>query len=601
MLTAKKLTRKIVIVSILSMFICNTVYAVLIPFVMNYSVEIMHEFWVKMVVATLSISPIAAICVYLFYRPIERALLILERGKEIPKETMIKARKSFVFIPLFLFFIGAFAYLLGLALNFTTDLLKHNPMETDQLVSRAITAVSWGVLNGIVTARMLNIFLIEAKLRMNIFNLDNQVYGEKRESSKIRLLSSGVIFFIFLTCFAGVIFYNYEKAGFVEKSSEIKSLVQKVKTGETSFGNISAETDKIIDSGRQKQFERFFTVIFIFLALFLIVVTLFYIIVLEVQTHIDNLNSQVRKYFQGEIDLTRRINIISFDDIGEMTAGINYLINLLSSTFSAMKKLTGEVYLSSQITEKTVRDSHNQASELTVLMNEVEASTNTQLNVIRNTVDTFDTMVNRTQTSIRLINSQTQAVESTAQAVKKMVDSFNNMTNSAILSETLFSELAASIEKGKSEVNNSTKSIYEINEVSSKVSEIVKIIEDIADQSNILAMNAAIEASHAGEYGKGFSIVAQEMRGLSESTAQSTGDIEKLVWEMQRKNQAGVLISENLIKIFEELFHGMQDTGRLITEIADSSRQQSQTAKENLKDIDKLINLTNGLKIDGFG
>ena len=122
----------------------------------------------------------------------------------------------------------------------------------------------------------------------------------------------------------------------------------------------------------------------------------------------------------------------------------------------------------------------------------------------------------------------------------------------------------------------------QISASSDNVSEIIRIIADIADQSNILAMNAAIQASHAGETGKGFAVVAREMRNLALSTSQATGNIDGLIRDMKHKNARGLQVSDNLKQIFEELTKGMQNTGQTIGKIADFSREQSEQAAKTL-------------------
>ena len=327
-----------------------------------------------------------------------------------------------------------------------------------------------------------------------------------------------------------------------------------------------------------------------------ITIGLFIVVIYEIQIQAKNIEEQIKSLTQGVMDLRQRLSIVSLDDLGRITAGINKIISHLSDTFTKIKESIQKVYEASNSTREMVTDTQGKIQDMSTLLIDVDDRYQTQYRTVQSTVGRFGELMKTIDTSIRQIADQTQAVEKTSASIRNTIDSLNRMSELSKESEDYSRKLAATIEQGKSEIGNMLEATNQISASSDNVSEIIRIIADIADQSNILAMNAAIQASHAGETGKGFAVVAREMRNLALSTSQATGNIDGLIRDMKHKNARGLQVSDNLKQIFEELTKGMQNTGQTIGKIADFSREQSEQAGKNLEQIDSLLELTVSLK-----
>ena len=135
-------------------------------------------------------------------------------------------------------------------------------------------------------------------------------------------------------------------------------------------------------------------------------------------------------------------------------------------------------------------------------------------------------------------------------------------------------------ENGKDLVKNSATAIHDIESSSENVKDIVAGIREIADQTNVLAMNAAIQSAHAGEYGKGFAVVASEVRKLSEDSSESTGEINREIDAMLQKISHGVSSFDKVRVSLEDILKGTRDTTSLIQNIsAISHDQHAKTSK----------------------
>ena len=165
---------------------------------------------------------------------------------------------------------------------------------------------------------------------------------------------------------------------------------------------------------------------------------------------------------------------------------------------------------------------------------------------------------------VATITQTTQHVLQTNQAAKESGDLAKGGQN--VIQATI-----NGMKKIEEVVRNSSKTILELGESSGQIGEIIQVINDIADQTNLLALNAAIEAARAGEQGRGFAVVADEVRKLAERTTSATNEIEAMVNKIQKDSQNAV----NSIKLGnDEVSRGMGEAtkaGESMTKIVHSS------------------------------
>ncbi len=141
------------------------------------------------------------------------------------------------------------------------------------------------------------------------------------------------------------------------------------------------------------------------------------------------------------------------------------------------------------------------------------------------------------------------------------------------------SKLAESImhnaEKGNRQMEQMIAAVNEINHANQNISKVIKAIDDIAFQTNILALNASVEAARAGNAGKGFAVVADEVRNLAAKSANSAKETGTLIANSIEKAQLGTQIAGETARSLEEIVTGISESNRIITEIARSSEEQT--------------------------
>ncbi|MDD2888170.1 MAG: methyl-accepting chemotaxis protein [Aliarcobacter sp.] len=174
------------------------------------------------------------------------------------------------------------------------------------------------------------------------------------------------------------------------------------------------------------------------------------------------------------------------------------------------------------------------------------------------------------------INSNKAAVslEETSASLEQITSNIRNNTQNIEKMASYSNSVTISANEGEKLANQTTLAMEEINEQVNSINEAITVIDQISFQTNILSLNAAVEAATAGEAGKGFAVVAAEVRNLANRSADAAREIKTIVENARKKADDGKQIANNMIKGYKELNENIQQTINLISNIEISSKEQ---------------------------
>ena len=293
-----------------------------------------------------------------------------------------------------------------------------------------------------------------------------------------------------------------------------------------SADDVRIAADNIIASQKKALLtSSFFAVLAIILA-FIVILSLN----ISVIKPLDVLVARISNLTNGDGDLTKRIDIKSKDEFGELAAHVNSFIENVQIIIKEVKDATNEVASGN--------------NELAATMEELSTTFDSQAKQISDMVLSMDTVRDISNETSQALDTNMDILEGAAVKTQSGADQLNGVQQDmmTIKNETVSLEAV----------------ISELADSSNQIGEILSVINDIANQTNLLALNAAIEAARAGEAGRGFAVVADEVRKLAERTQHATGEIESIIGSLQQKSN---LASVEMTKSVESVQAGVDNIG----------------------------------------
>ena len=287
-----------------------------------------------------------------------------------------------------------------------------------------------------------------------------------------------------------------------------------------------------------------------------------------------------------EGDLRSRIFIGSFDDFGIMMSEMNLLMDTLGGSLSNLKNEIDSVDTSAEELMQLTESSSSDVEQIVTRFKEMSSESNNQAELLVSVNDGV-TKLNADAVKVSdFTRFQFKSEKENEDSMTEMVNNFKSISNLIARAQKLSDELTSESMSGSVEVKKTQKVINGITEMSKRMIEVIKVIESVASQTNLLAMNAAIEAAHAGDAGKGFSVVAGEIRKLSESTQNSTKDISNLINAIAEAMESGTSNMDLTSNAFSRIQKDIEEQSQVVAEI-------SKTVGEQSKDANGILNSTN--------
>ncbi|MBN6186700.1 methyl-accepting chemotaxis protein [Aneurinibacillus sp. BA2021] len=279
-----------------------------------------------------------------------------------------------------------------------------------------------------------------------------------------------------------------------------------------------------------------------------------FFVIRSIVVPLKRINAAAHRISEG--DLTERINVHSDDEFGELSRSFDHMADSLSGLIQEVQQKSEQLAASSEQLTASAEQTSQATEQITSVMQEVAVGSERQVSGMEQSVRTIAGM----STGAQEVANHAQSVNHAALQTKEMAEEGNEALQQAV------SQMQA-IDKTVHELSDIIKGL---GSRSKEIGQIIEVITAISTQTNLLALNAAIEAARAGEHGKGFAVVADEVRKLAEQSAQSAGQIAMLIHTIQQETQAAVQSMDQGTKEVAAGIAVVGAAGELFTRIQDS-------------------------------
>ena len=358
--------------------------------------------------------------------------------------------------------------------------------------------------------------------------------------------------------------------------------------------------DNFISSNKKllNSLSSFFN-LFLTIFVFTIIITIISSILISglITSRLKNILKFLKEISTGNFELNLEDN--SKDEIGFMTNFVNDVKKTLNEMIINIKNTI-------ENNNDLVKNVKINFEELSTTIHEISStmmSMNDKVKFLNNEIENTHTSTNNINDYIKnvvvLINEQSASSNESSSAIEEILANINNIEKSTESKIELTKKISSMAQDGKKSMNEITDEIEDISKSTDLISEMIKIINGIAKQINLLSMNAAIEAAHSGEYGKGFTVVADEIRKLAETTNKNSKEISEALKSIVQKINKTSISTKITNNVIFEISNGIKEVTNEMYETLNGLKEIVIGSKEITDSLQNLNKLTEELKNAG--
>jgi len=332
----------------------------------------------------------------------------------------------------------------------------------------------------------------------------------------------------------------------------------------------------------------------IILAVLAIVITagILFLILSNIVKPIVHVTETLKDISEGEGDLTRTLTINSKDEIGSLAHHFNQTLEKIKGLVLIIKRQAATLF---DIGTELASNMTQTAAAINEITSNIQSIKTRVINQSASVTQTNATMEQVTVNINKLNNhveKQSASVAQSSSAIEEMLANIQSVTTTLIKNAGNVKELMDSSEVGKTGLHDVAKDIQEISHESEGLMEINSVMENIASQTNLLSMNAAIEAAHAGEAGKGFAVVADEIRKLAESSSEQSKTIGSVLKKIKGSIEKISSSTDNVMQKFDLIDSSVKTVADQEDNIRNAMEEQGQGSKQVFEAITQVNGIT---------
>jgi methyl-accepting chemotaxis protein len=305
-----------------------------------------------------------------------------------------------------------------------------------------------------------------------------------------------------------------------------------------------------------------------------------------------NYTMQLLKEIAAHWDLTKRLEIQNDNELGELAGFFNLTFEKMKGLIITIKKQTAVLSNTGEELATNMIETAAAVTEITANIQSIHGVTGRQAEGVTKTGGTMERIMHRVKALNAHITVQSESISQSTSSIEEMLANIHSVTEILVRNVDNVKALSESSEIGKADLQTVSQGFQEIARESEGLLEINAVMNTIASQTNLLSMNAAIEAAHAGEVGKGFAVVADEIRKLAESSAEQSKTTAAMLKKIKASIDTLTQSTTRVLERFETIDHNIQVVPGQEQTICAAMEEQEQGSQHILDAVMQLKSIT---------